>query len=315
MRSAGGPSAPGSRDSLRPSGPVSLGASRGPWRGAPPKYSAQKTHKQWSGLSGTRMERRICLTKAFLGPVRFRPPFFWTVSRETGLEGSASSRESPQGEVSEALRRDSPQEREAARGGHHRNRCQRALGAARVRSDDSAERGVVRATQTLARSLIWKWWLGFHTAKRRTSYGRSPRLPTGSQPGDLGEGQVQASAKGHRAPWPPGQSCSAAIFKFCSIFAVFVHSGDYKNLSKARHGAQLSAPRLREAARGGVHGAGLHPRSSQVASLPQRLRAERWSQLTVLVCGSHGSVTPLILNGMEEAITFSHLRTFPLTRV
>lgn len=90
------------------------------------------------------------------------------------------------------------QPRIMARGQHRRNRGQRTLGAARARSDDSTEREVVRSTQTLVRSFIGKWWLGFHPAKRRTSYRRSPRLPTSSQPADLGEGQ------GHKAPRSPG---------------------------------------------------------------------------------------------------------------
>ena len=134
------------------------------------------------------------------------------------------------------MRGDSPQETETARGRHPRNRGQRTLGAAWARSDYSTERGVVRSSQTLVRSFIWKWWLGFHTAKRRTSYRRSPSLPTGSQPGDLGEEQ------GRKAPRSLGQNCSAAFFELCFILGLFVHSGDYKHLSKARPGAELSVP-------------------------------------------------------------------------
>ena len=100
---------------------------------------------------------------------------------------------------------------------------------------------------------------GLSHGKAKNLLREVPKAPYRSQPGDLGKGQVQASAKGHKAPWPPGQSCSAAFFKFCFIFALFVHSGDYKNLSKARQGAELSAPRLRKATRGGVHGQGCTP--------------------------------------------------------
>ena len=153
------------------------------------------------------------------------------------------------------------QPRIVARGRHRRNRGQRTLGAARARSDDSTEREVVRSTQTLVRSFIGKWWLGFHPAKRRTSYRRSPRLPTSSQPADLGEGQ------GHKAPRSPGTELFSCILRVL-FYSWLVHSGDYKKLSKARHGPTLSSP-LREAARRGVHRAGLHLRPSQVVSLPQ----------------------------------------------
>ena len=103
--------------------------------------------------------------------------------------------------------------------------------------------------------------------------------------------------QGSPVPWD--RTVQRLFFEFCFILGFFVHSGDYKHLSKARPGAELSVPPLGEAARGGVHGAGLHLRPSRVVSLPQHFRAERWSKLTVLVCGYSGSVTPLILNGMD----------------